>query len=266
MVAPCPELSIGSGILACFTLNRAKHTHPPSLMLRVGRQHHALASKETACSCDPYPLLLGSCGGSSPCLPRRTAAVYAFPFIHSFFTQERIRRFSLLPPRLLLLLLLLLCVHVGLHVNKTNAPSREGTRALWRASRERERQRAHFGGWAFRGGKGEQGFSNAHTMTDTKPAAAPAPAPAMRRDISMTDMSDLDTGDNLYHVRKSRLIRLINWWQVCERVLGGRQRRAVFGLSRDDEMGSQISVGEREREVHIQCPPIELHAPNLRVG
>lgn len=30
----------------------------------------------------------------------------------------------------------------------------------------------------------------------------------------MTDMSDLDTGDNLYHVRKSRLIRLINWWQV----------------------------------------------------
>ena len=36
----------------------------------------------------------------------------------------------------------------------------------------------------------------------------------MRRDMSMTDMSDLDTGDNLYHVRKSRLIRLINWWQV----------------------------------------------------
>lgn len=33
-------------------------------------------------------------------------------------------------------------------------------------------------------------------------------------DISMTDMSDFDTGDNLYHVRKSRLIRLINWWQV----------------------------------------------------
>lgn len=50
-------------------------------------------------------------------------------------------------------------------------------------------------------------------MADPKPATA-SPAPAMRRDISMTDMSDLDTGDNLYHVRKSRLIRLINWWQV----------------------------------------------------
>ena len=35
-----------------------------------------------------------------------------------------------------------------------------------------------------------------------------------RNDVSMTDMSDMDTGDNLYHVRKSRLIRLINWWQV----------------------------------------------------
>lgn len=33
----------------------------------------------------------------------------------------------------------------------------------------------------------------------------------------MTDMSDLDTGDNLYHVRKSRLIRLINWWQVSRK-------------------------------------------------
>lgn len=31
---------------------------------------------------------------------------------------------------------------------------------------------------------------------------------------SMTDMSDADNGDRLYHVRKSRLIRLINWWQV----------------------------------------------------
>lgn len=40
-----------------------------------------------------------------------------------------------------------------------------------------------------------------------------------RNDISMTDMSDIDTGDNLYHVRKSRLIRLINWWQVRQ---GGR--------------------------------------------
>lgn len=30
----------------------------------------------------------------------------------------------------------------------------------------------------------------------------------------MTDMSDVDTGDRLYHVRKSRLIRLINWWEV----------------------------------------------------
>lgn len=50
-----------------------------------------------------------------------------------------------------------------------------------------------------------------------------APAPAMRRnDVSMTDMSDMDAGDNLYHVRKSRLIRLINWWQVrCRRAGGG---------------------------------------------
>lgn len=47
------------------------------------------------------------------------------------------------------------------------------------------------------------------------PSASSSPTPTMRRnDISMTDMSDFDTGDNLYHVRKSRLIRLINWWQV----------------------------------------------------
>lgn len=52
------------------------------------------------------------------------------------------------------------------------------------------------------------------------PAAAPTPTPTMRRnDVSMTDMSDMDTGDNLYHVRKSRLIRLINWWQVRGPVL-----------------------------------------------
>ncbi|CAM9967239.1 unnamed protein product [Ectocarpus sp. 6 AP-2014] len=52
------------------------------------------------------------------------------------------------------------------------------------------------------------------------PAAASPPPPAMRRnDISMTDMSDFDTGDNLYHVRKSRLIRLINWWQVASTYL-----------------------------------------------
>ncbi|CAM9920871.1 unnamed protein product, partial [Ectocarpus fasciculatus] len=60
---------------------------------------------------------------------------------------------------------------------------------------------------------------------DAPAAAAPAsssssPTPAMRRnDISMTDMSDFDTGDNLYHVRKSRLIRLINWWQVASTYL-----------------------------------------------
>lgn len=57
-----------------------------------------------------------------------------------------------------------------------------------------------------------------------KPGVPAAPAPAVtaspprkglpRNDVSMTDMSDMDTGDNLYHVRKSRLIRLINWWQV----------------------------------------------------
>lgn len=68
------------------------------------------------------------------------------------------------------------------------------------------------------------------------PAAASPPPPAMRRnDISMTDMSDFDTGDNLYHVRKSRLIRLINWWQV--RVAGavGWRLRIV-----EDNLGDEI--------------------------
>lgn len=59
-------------------------------------------------------------------------------------------------------------------------------------------------------------------------AAQAVPPPTMRRnDISMTDMSDMDNGDKLYHVRKSRLIRLINWWQVSS----GRGVRAVFTAS-----------------------------------
>lgn len=49
---------------------------------------------------------------------------------------------------------------------------------------------------------------------DKTEGSAPAPSAMRRNDVSMTDMSDVDTGDNLYHVRKSRLIRLINWWQV----------------------------------------------------
>lgn len=57
-----------------------------------------------------------------------------------------------------------------------------------------------------------------NTKGDDDAAAAPppqAPPASMRRnDVSMTDMSDVDNGDNYYHVRKSRLIRLINWWQV----------------------------------------------------
>lgn len=52
-------------------------------------------------------------------------------------------------------------------------------------------------------------------MGETTGANGTATPPTMRRnDVSMTDMSDVDTGDRLYHVRKSRLIRLINWWEV----------------------------------------------------
>lgn len=66
-----------------------------------------------------------------------------------------------------------------------------------------------------------------NTAANGAPAAAAqaVPPPTMRRnDISMTDMSDMDNGDKLYHVRKSRLIRLINWWQVRS----GRVASSVF--------------------------------------
>ena len=60
-------------------------------------------------------------------------------------------------------------------------------------------------------------------------AGMAAHQPGMRRNVSMSEMSDLDsTDDGVYHVRKSRLIRLINWWQVgqtsdmsCMAVSGG---------------------------------------------
>mmetsp|Transcript_20271 Transcript_20271/g.29955 ORF Transcript_20271/g.29955 Transcript_20271/m.29955 type:complete len:375 (+) Transcript_20271:148-1272(+) len=35
-----------------------------------------------------------------------------------------------------------------------------------------------------------------------------------RNDSSMTDMSGLDDDPKVYHVRKSRMIRLVNWWTV----------------------------------------------------
>ncbi len=76
-------------------------------------------------------------------------------------------------------------------------------------------------------GQGYIQISQTRTMADT---AAPAASPAMRRDMSMTDMSDLDTGDNLYHVRKSRLIRLINWWQVG--FFDTRERESRFLIGR----------------------------------
>lgn len=80
---------------------------------------------------------------------------------------------------------------------------------------------------------------------EVKPSVPPAPAAAtpaaataspprksMRRnDVSMTDMSDMDPGDNLYHVRKSRLIRLINWWQVRFDSMQRKYARKDHGLT-----------------------------------
>lgn len=73
--------------------------------------------------------------------------------------------------------------------------------------------------------------------------AASAPPPALRRnDVSMTDMSDVDTVDNLYHVRKSRLIRLINWWQVGGgwRLARKPCRGAAWGGLRDEEQRRMV--------------------------
>lgn len=58
---------------------------------------------------------------------------------------------------------------------------------------------------------------------------ASQPAGMRRNDVSMSEMSDLDAGDDgVYHVRKSRLIRLINWWQVS--VLGFPFAGTAVGL------------------------------------
>lgn len=55
------------------------------------------------------------------------------------------------------------------------------------------------------------------------------PGGMRRNDVSMSEMSDLDAGDDgVYHVRKSRLIRLINWWQVSG--LGSRFGGTAVGL------------------------------------
>ncbi|KAG5181206.1 3-ketoacyl-CoA synthase [Tribonema minus] len=35
-----------------------------------------------------------------------------------------------------------------------------------------------------------------------------------RNDVSMTDLSGVDNDPKVYHVRKSRMIRLVNWWTV----------------------------------------------------
>lgn len=64
--------------------------------------------------------------------------------------------------------------------------------------------------------------------TSANGATPPAAVPTLRRnDVSMTDMSDIDSGDRLYHVRKSRLIRLINWWQVTLLEIRDRTGRVV---------------------------------------
>lgn len=59
----------------------------------------------------------------------------------------------------------------------------------------------------------------------------PAPPTMRRNDVSMTDMSDIDTGDRLYHVRKSRLIRLINWWEVRSSCTDTEIGPAMHGLN-----------------------------------